>query len=116
MSDCKIYPADTVDIYGNVWETVGENIRNGMFGENVKCGYVNINKGNITSTDFTITDILPSSFRINNVNAFLVFKEIVKLGGVNVTIANLNNYTMIRNTQDFKGVIATIKIIYKEIR
>ena len=33
MSDCKIYPADTVDIYGNVWVSVGENIRNGMFGE-----------------------------------------------------------------------------------
>ena len=45
MSDCKIYPADTVDIYGNVWPSVGENIRNGIFGENVKVGYVNINKG-----------------------------------------------------------------------
>ena len=42
MSDCKAYPADTVDIYGNVWQTVGENIRNGIFGENVKVGYVNI--------------------------------------------------------------------------
>ena len=21
MSDCKVYPADTVDIYGNVWST-----------------------------------------------------------------------------------------------
>lgn len=28
MSDCEIYPADTVDIYGNVWTTVGEDIRN----------------------------------------------------------------------------------------
>ena len=27
MSDCKIYPADTVDIYGNAWPTIGENIR-----------------------------------------------------------------------------------------
>ena len=43
MSDCKNYPADTVDVYGNVWPTVGENIRNGIVGENVKVGYVNIN-------------------------------------------------------------------------
>ena len=29
MSEQKIYPADTVDSTGKVWETVGENIRNG---------------------------------------------------------------------------------------
>lgn len=116
MSDCKIYPADTVDIYGNVWETVGENIRNGMFGENVKCGYVNINKGNITSTDFTITDILTNSFKINNVNVFLVFPENIISGVVNTTIANSTKFSTIRNNQDLNGVDATIKIIYKEVR
>lgn len=115
MSDCKIYPADTVDIYGNAWETVGENIRNGIFGENVKCGYVNINKGNIDSTDFIITDKLNTSFRLNGVNAFFVFPEIVTSGGINVMIANSTNFVTIRNTQDFSSVVATIKIIYKEL-
>lgn len=115
MSDCKIYPADTVDIYGNVWETVGENIRNGIFGENVKCGYVNINKGNITSTDFTITDKTSNSFKINKANAFFAFPEIVKLGGINTSIANSTNFATIRNTQDLNDVVATIKIIYKKV-
>lgn len=31
MAEQKIYPADTVDANGKVWETVGENIR---YGEN----------------------------------------------------------------------------------
>lgn len=31
MSDCKIYPADTVDVTGYAWLTLGENIRNGGF-------------------------------------------------------------------------------------
>lgn len=26
----KLIPADTVDAYGNVWETIGENIRHGV--------------------------------------------------------------------------------------
>lgn len=29
MTEQKIYPADTVDSTGKVWETVGENIRHG---------------------------------------------------------------------------------------
>lgn len=29
MTEQKIYPADTVDSAGKVWDTVGENIRNG---------------------------------------------------------------------------------------
>ena len=55
MSDCKTYPADTVDIYGNAWPTVGENIRNGIFGK-LKEGKIKINKKNITSSD-TVADL-----------------------------------------------------------
>lgn len=33
MAEQKIYPADTVDSKGKVWETVGENIRNGAKSE-----------------------------------------------------------------------------------
>lgn len=116
MSDCKIYPADTIDIYGNVWETVGENIRNGMFGENVKSGYVYINEGNITSTDFTITNKQSNSFKINNVNSFFVFPVSIESGGINTTIENAKNFVTIRNSQNLNDVIATIKIIYKEVK
>ena len=115
MSDCKIYPADTVDIYGNVWPTVGENIRNGIFGENVKVGYVNIDKGNITSRDFTITDKVAAGFKLNKVNAFIIFPVIILSGGINITIANSTTSAIIRNTQEFSAVTATLKIIYKDI-
>ena len=115
MSDCKIYPADTIDIYGNAWPTVGENIRNGMFGENVKAGYVNIDKGNITSTDFKINNTSSSSFYIYNTRVFFIISENVEAGGVNISFANFYNGTTIHNTQDFSKVVASIRIIYKEI-
>ena len=115
MSDCKIYPADTVDIYGNVWPTVGENIRNGMFGENVKIGYVNIDRGNVTSKDFTIDNTTSNGFKVNNANVFLAFPVTISIGGLNVSFANSKNFATIRNTQDFSEVIATIKIIYKDV-
>lgn len=117
MSDCKIYPADTVDISGNVWETVGENIRNGIFGENVKAGYVNIDKGNITSTNFIDIDIDKTdktNFVIQNINCFLAFAESITEGGLNITIANTATFARIRNTISFNNVVATIKIIYKD--
>ena len=114
MNDCKIYPADTVDIYGNVWPTVGENIRNGMFGENVKVGYVNIYYGNITSKDFIITDKTSVGFKLNKVNVFFAFPEIISSGGLNISIANSSNFTTIRNTQELSSVVATMKIIYKD--
>ena len=115
MSDCKIYPAETVDIYGNVWPSVGENIRNSLFGENVKVGYVNIDKGKITSTDFTITDKMSNGFKLNKVNVFLIFTEIISSGGINTTIANSPSFATIRNTQELSSVTATLKIIYKDI-
>ena len=115
MSDCKIYPADTVDIFGNVWPTVGENIRNGIFGENVKVGYVNINKGECTSTDFSIINVDSNRFRINNIISFLIFPESITEGRLTLTISNAFDYILIRNSDSFSGVSATIKIIYKDI-
>lgn len=40
----KLIPADTVDVAGNVWETVGENIRKGAkeFSEDIVKEIVNI--------------------------------------------------------------------------
>ena len=119
MSDCKTYPADTVDISGNVWETVGENIRNGLFGENVKVGYVNIDKGKITSTDFIISTIDSAHFRINNIQCFLAFTENITNGNLNISFINYatddgERYSVIGNNNHFTRVIATIKIIYKD--
>ena len=116
MSDCKIYPADTVDIYGNVWQTVGENIRNGLFGENVKVGYVNINKGNVTSTDFIIRDIYSSNFRIENINCFLAFTESISTKtGMTISFANLPKLSIIYTGSVISDIIGTIKVIYKEV-
>ena len=115
MSDCKIYPADTVDIYGNVWPSVGENIRNGMFGENVKVGYVNINNGEVTSPNFIISNTYTSSFKIENIRVFSAFPENIENGNLNISIENSNNFAVIRNAQKIDTLVASIKIIYKEL-
>ena len=115
MSDCKSYPADTVDIYGNVWSTVGENIRNGMFGENVKVGYVNIDNGKITSNDFNISTVSQDYFVIEDVTAILVFTEIITGGVLNITFENLAYFCKIHNNPNFSTTRATLKIIYKDI-
>ena len=114
MSDCKAYPSDTVDIYGNVWPTVGENIRNGIFGENVKVGYVHINKGNITSPDLTIAGVSKNNFTILKINCLLVFTESIETGGINISFNNSIISTTFQNSMDFTNVIATIKIFYKD--
>ena len=115
MSDCKIYPADAVDIYGNVWPSVGENIRNGMFGENVKVGYVNINNGDVTSPNFIISNTYTSSFKIENIRVFSAFPENIENGNLNISIENSNNFVIIRNSQALNTIVASIKIIYKEL-
>ena len=115
MSDCKVYPADTVDIYGNVWATVGENIRNGIFGENVKVGYVNIDRGKITSNDFNISTVSPGYFVIEDVTAILVFTESITGGVLNITFENLAYFCKIHNNPDFSNTVAILKIIYKDL-
>ena len=115
MSDCKVYTADTVDIYGNVWMTVGENIRNGLFGENVKVGYVNIDRGKITSNDFNISTVSNEYFVIEDVTAILVFTEIITGGVLNITFENSAYFCKIYNKPDFTNTAATLKIIYKDI-
>ena len=120
MSDCKIYQADTVDIYGNVWPTVGENIRNGILGENVKVGYVDINNGELTSTDFNIIINDGSHFRINNIQCFFVLAKNITKGSLNLTFVNHvrdggEKFAMIGNNNYFNSIIATIKIIYKDL-
>ena len=115
MSDCKVYPSDTVDIYGNVWPTVGENIRNGIFGENVKVGYVNIDRGKITSNDFNISTVSRDYFVIESVTAILVFTESITGGLLNITFENLAYFCKIHNNPDFSNTVATLKIIYKDL-
>ena len=71
MSDCKIYPADTVDYNGKEWPTVGENIRNGIFGFKIKRGFIKITGGKVTSTDFLISRILEKEFHINKIGILI---------------------------------------------
>ena len=115
MSDCKTYPADTVDIYGNVWPSVGENIRNGIFGENVKVGYVNIDNGKITSNDFNISTVSRDYFVIEDVTAILVFTKSISGGVLNITVENVIYFCKIHNNPDFTNTVATLKIIYKDL-
>ena len=115
MSDSTIYPADTVDINGNVWPTIGENIRNGMFGENVKVGYVNINNGNITSPNLFIIETYDLSFKISRIRVFYAFVEDIKSGNLEISIENTKNNVVIHNTKQLKSVVGSIKIIYKEL-
>lgn len=115
MCDCKTYPADTVDIYGNVWPTVGENIRNGIFGENAKVGYVNINNGVVTSPNFIISNTYTSSFKIENIRVFSAFPENIENGNINISIENSKNLALIRNSEKLETIVASIKIIYKEL-
>lgn len=68
MSDCKIYPADTVDATGYAWPTVGENIRNGGFpGKEIKSIDIVINNGAIVNK--------PSFVQDNIVDYYIVFIE-----------------------------------------
>ena len=115
MSDCKIYPADTVDVYGNVWPTVGENIRNGIFGENVKVGYVNINKGNVTSTDFIISKTYDFIFKIKKANCMLIIPLNITRGGVTFSIFNSSVDVSIQSGTNFNNFDGTFKIIYKDL-
>ena len=116
MSDCKIYPADTVDIHGNVWETVGENIRNGLFGEHVKVGYINIDKGKVTSNELELTIFDNKTLIMHNINCFLVFTESIIEGGLAIRIATIAEYSTLRFDQSFDTIKATIKIIYADIK
>ena len=80
MSDCKTYPADTVDIFGNAWPTIGENIRNGLFGK-LKIGKIKIDGKNITSNEIEISGITDTSFIINK-KGVLIFVDKVYEGRI----------------------------------
>lgn len=112
MSDCKIYPADTVDIYGNVWPTVGENIRNGMFGK-LKVAKIKIDGKNITSSDIQITTTTDTYFRINE-HAIFTFIDKVYLGTAIFQIGFDKHSCMIRSIYNIESIKADISIMYTE--
>lgn len=86
-----------------------------MFGENVKVGYVNINNGNVTSPDLSIASVSTNNFTILKINCLFVFTESIKRGGINISFTNSIISTTFQNSLDFTNVIATIKVIYKEV-
>lgn len=112
MSDCKIYPADTVDIYGNVWQTVGENIRNGVFGQ-VKAAKIKINGKNITSNDLEIVSIYDSIFRLNK-KVVLIFIDKLYKGALSIRTEYSPGYCDINTTYLLENLKADITVLYTE--
>ena len=112
MSDCKVYPADTVDIYGNVWQTVGENIRNGIFGK-LKVGKIKINRKNITSSDFVISNIRDSDFVIDK-KAILVFVDKVYESSVSIRIVYFKKNCSINFSHTLDDTVTDLTVLYKE--
>lgn len=77
MSDCKIYPANTVDVTGYSWPTVGENIRNGGFPKEIKSVDIVINNGSVIGApSFVVADI-PNS-RIFFQKKTIIFVAFIK--------------------------------------
>lgn len=112
MSDCKIYPADTVDIYGNAWETVGENIRNGIFGK-VKAAKIKIDGKNITSNDLEIVAIYDSIFRLNK-NVVFVFINRMYKGALSIRVEHDPAYSDINTTYLLEDIKADMTVLYTE--
>ena len=112
MSDCKIYPADTVDIYGKVWPTVGENIRNGLFGK-LKEAKININGKNITSSDLKISNIDDYGFRINKKGVLVLINK-VTTGTVYLRITYNPTYCNVISDTLLTSIKADISILYTE--
>ena len=114
MSDCKTYPADKVDVYGNVWPTVGENIRNGLFGMKVKRGFIEIEKGNITSKEFKITHISEKQFFIDK-KIIILFPILLKSGYsvFSYTLATLDR-SVVMSSGILKDISFTLEVIYQE--
>lgn len=116
MSDCKIYPADTVDVTGNVWATVGENIRNGLFGAELKQSVIYINEQKITSPDLIIENIVNGQFTIKGKKVFLVYPISCSRGFLSFRISydtkgnsNLVSFTGLTGVEGKIGVLYTEK-------
>ena len=113
MSDCKIYPADTVDIYGNVWPTVGENIRNGMFGEKIKAGKIKINKGKVTSQDVNVYYTQNDRFDVH-CNVIFFYPLSCSEGCISLRVSMDPFGSVFNSFTTLENVIGEIVIIYSE--
>ena len=112
MSDCKIYPADTVDIYGNVWPTVGENIRNGIFGK-LKVAKIKIDGTNITSSDLKVSSIQEKDFVIDKKAIFIIVDKVYMPIG-NIRIFYFERFSLISTSYKLQDVKADISVLYTE--
>lgn len=59
MAEQKIYPADTVDANGKVWNTVGENIRNGAKSESLTEGIIDALLNELYPVGYVFLGVLP---------------------------------------------------------
>ena len=110
MSDCKIYPADTVDIYGNVWPTLGENIRNGILGK-LKAAKIKIDGKNITSNDLEISSIENYSFRISKKGIIALVDKVYK-GVFYLNISYSQTSSFVVSSSPIADIKADILVLY----
>ena len=113
MSGCKNYPADTVDIYGNVWPTVGENIRNGILGK-IKAAKISINRGEVTSKELKIGDIFEYYFELKNVKGIFLFVDKVYGNNVSFRFTYSRDKTYINSVSALNDIETDLTLLYKD--
>ena len=96
------YPADTVDSNGKVWDTVGENIRNGgknteallkaIYGEDAEIKRIDVDVTptaiKSSSSDFLVGGI-SLWHKQKNIIGFLIGNSSITSGSINATVSNL---------------------------
>ena len=102
MSKQVQFPADTVDSNGKVWDTVGENIRNGgknaeallkaIYGEDAEIKYIDVNVTpsgiRVSSSEFEAGS-LSLRHKVKNIVAFFIIDASVDSGNVNAIITTI---------------------------
>ena len=112
MSDCKIYPADTVDAAGKAWPTVGENIRNGLFGAEVKKGVINIDGQNTASQELTI-NIVNNGISVKE-KVLLLYPISCSSGYLSFRISLTSKETILVPSVDINTIKGKIGVLYTE--
>lgn len=115
MSNCKIYPSDKVGLDGHVYPTVGENIRKGLFGLELKQGVIDINNGNVTSPDFAIsTGNSDYTFYIDRI-AIILYPISCAKGNISCRISLFpKGKSLITTTVKIADISGKIMVLYTE--
>lgn len=108
MSDCKIYPADTVDVAGNVWPTVGENIRNGGFPKEIKSIDIVIENGVVVNAPSFVMDSIKDNY-VALLNRTVIFGSCLEVTKeqihINGTACYYKNGSVLIEAKNSSGII-----------